>query len=202
VLRRLILTASIASAGVRSGCRVTFLRDVAPILNKSGCTSGPCTRGRGKNGSSSRCEGRSAIRLRKRCSTIRRPPLQRADRQELMLSKPSQSGAGGGQRFGERLGYYRTIYAWMHKESLSAIPRRTPSRPCRSSRRKCCCPSGEAVTASDRQFKDGQTRDVTREPHRVNHARRGEGGQRREVKASASVRRRCIAIRANSPHSQ
>jgi len=51
VLRRLILTASIAGIAFGAEAPVTFLRDVAPILNKVGCTSGPCHgAAKGKNG--------------------------------------------------------------------------------------------------------------------------------------------------------
>src|SRR6476619_4683947 len=41
----------IAAAGSLSAAEPTFLRDVAPILNKAGCTSGPCHgAAKGKNG--------------------------------------------------------------------------------------------------------------------------------------------------------
>src|SRR5664279_1342552 len=51
VLRRLILTGSIAVVAFAAEERVTFLRDVAPILNKVGCTSGTCHgAAKGKNG--------------------------------------------------------------------------------------------------------------------------------------------------------
>jgi hypothetical protein len=48
-MRPLLLLASIAAVSAQPA--VTFLRDVAPILNKTGCTSGPCHgAAKGKNG--------------------------------------------------------------------------------------------------------------------------------------------------------
>src|SRR6266496_6584408 len=51
MLQKLILTASLTVAVACAEDRVTFLRDVAPILNKSGCMSGTCHgAAKGKNG--------------------------------------------------------------------------------------------------------------------------------------------------------
>jgi len=51
MLLKLVLAASLAAAGLAAEERVTFLRDIAPILNKTGCTSGPCHgAAKGKNG--------------------------------------------------------------------------------------------------------------------------------------------------------
>src|SRR5580658_9046254 len=42
---------SLAAAPLAAAESVTFLRDVAPILNKTGCTAGPCHgAAKGKNG--------------------------------------------------------------------------------------------------------------------------------------------------------
>src|SRR5262249_23144759 len=52
LLCHLLLNASLSFApSAVAADRVTFLRDVAPILNKAGCTSGPCHgAAKGKNG--------------------------------------------------------------------------------------------------------------------------------------------------------
>src|SRR5437870_9492965 len=48
---RLALAANLAAASLAAEEGVTFLRDVAPILNKSGCSSGTCHgAAKGKNG--------------------------------------------------------------------------------------------------------------------------------------------------------
>ena len=52
-MKLLAVTSSLLMAGLASAQapKVTFLRDVAPILNKTGCTSGPCHgSAKGKNG--------------------------------------------------------------------------------------------------------------------------------------------------------
>src|SRR5580765_8482028 len=49
-MRVLLLSVSLA-ATLCAADQVTFLRDVAPILNKTGCTAGPCHgAAKGKNG--------------------------------------------------------------------------------------------------------------------------------------------------------
>src|SRR6202140_745852 len=51
MLLKLVLAASLVAVGLAAEEQVTFLRDVAPILNKTGCTSGPCHgAAKGKNG--------------------------------------------------------------------------------------------------------------------------------------------------------
>ena len=51
MLRKLILTGSLAAAVLSAEEHVTFLRDVAPILNRVGCTAGTCHgAAKGKNG--------------------------------------------------------------------------------------------------------------------------------------------------------
>src|SRR5690348_140390 len=51
MLLRLFLTSSVLLAPVAAAERVTFLRDVAPILNKVGCMNGTCHgAAKGKNG--------------------------------------------------------------------------------------------------------------------------------------------------------
>src|SRR5262245_49193332 len=50
-VRSRVLGAGLLVAAVSPGHAETFLRDVAPILNKAGCTSGPCHgAAKGKNG--------------------------------------------------------------------------------------------------------------------------------------------------------
>ena len=50
-MRILLLAATSAAAIAATAAETNFLRDVAPILNKAGCTSGPChDSAKGKNG--------------------------------------------------------------------------------------------------------------------------------------------------------
>jgi len=47
----LLACVALAAASAQEPAKVNFLRDVAPILNKVGCTSGPCHgAAKGKNG--------------------------------------------------------------------------------------------------------------------------------------------------------
>src|SRR2546429_6073644 len=97
--------------------RVTFLRDVAPILNKVGCTSGPCPgAAKGKNGfklSLRAYDPQSDYEALLYDLSGRR--FNRADpARSLMLAKPTQQVAhGGGLRFDIGSPYYKTIYNWI-----------------------------------------------------------------------------------------
>jgi hypothetical protein len=169
VLRTLILTSSIAFAAHAADERVTFLRDVAPILNKVGCTSGTCHgAAKGKNGFKLSLRGYDAqFDYKAMLYDLSGRRFNRAEpAKSLILAKPSQEVAhGGGQRFTKDSEYYKTIYAWIAqgvpygdpaKDTVAALsiePKEiTMARP------------GETVLERVvATFQDGQTRDVTRE---------------------------------------
>src|ERR1700689_5856501 len=105
-------------AGVLYGAeaKVTFLRDVAPILNKTGCTSGPCHgAAKGKNGFKLSLRGYDPqFDYEALLYDLGGRRFNRADPgRSLMLTKPAQQVAdGGGLRFDINSAYYKIIYSW------------------------------------------------------------------------------------------
>src|SRR6478752_4808082 len=97
--------------------QVTFLRDVAPILNKVGCTSGPCHgAAKGKNGFKLSLRGYDPqFDYEALLYDLSGRRFNRAEPgRSLMLAKPTQEVAhGGGLRFDKDSDYYKTIYDWI-----------------------------------------------------------------------------------------
>src|SRR5947209_1682209 len=97
--------------------KVTYLRDVAPILNKVGCTSGTCHgAAKGKNGFKLSLRGYDPqFDYEALLYDLSGRRFNRADpARSLMLAKPTQQVAhGGGLRFDIGSGYYQTIYNWI-----------------------------------------------------------------------------------------
>src|SRR6516162_8940858 len=97
--------------------KVTFLRDVAPILNKVGCTSGTCHgAAKGKNGFKLSLRGYDPqFDYEALLYDLSGRRFNRADPgKSLMLAKPSQEIAhGGGLRFEIASDYYKTIFNWI-----------------------------------------------------------------------------------------
>lgn len=95
----------------------TFLRDVAPILNKAGCTSGPCHgSAKGKNGFKLSLRGYDPqFDYEALLYDLSGRRFNRADPgKSLMLAKPIQEVAHqGGLRFEKDSRYYKTIYNWI-----------------------------------------------------------------------------------------
>src|SRR5256885_166223 len=93
--------------------RVTFLRDVAPILNKVGCTAGTCHgAAKGKNGFKLSLRGYDpSFDYQMLVHDVSGRRINRADpARSLMLAKPTQQVAhGGGLRFELDSRYYQTI---------------------------------------------------------------------------------------------
>ena len=106
-----------ASSGQAEQPRVTFLRDVAPILNKVGCTAGVCHgAAKGKNGFKLSLRGYDPqFDYQSLLYDLAGRRFNRADPgRSLMLAKPSQEVAhGGGRRFAKDSDYYKTIYTWI-----------------------------------------------------------------------------------------
>jgi hypothetical protein len=169
VLRRLILTASLACAAYAADAPVTFLRDVAPILNKAGCTSGPCHgAAKGKNGFKLSLRGYDPqFDYEALLYDLSGRRFNRAEPgRSLMLAKPSQEVAhGGGQRFEKDSDYYKIIYAWIAQGVPFGDPEKDTVAGLQVEPKEVLFPKpGETVTAKViAQFKDGQSRDVTRE---------------------------------------
>ncbi len=97
--------------------KVTFLRDVAPVLNKTGCTSGTCHgAAKGKNGFKLSLRGYDPrFDYEALLYDLGARRFNRADpARSLMLAKPTQQVAhGGGLRFDVNSNYYKIIFNWI-----------------------------------------------------------------------------------------
>src|SRR5688572_26841524 len=122
---KLLYVLSHAAAVVCSGAaplfaqapRVTFLRDVAPILNKAGCTAGACHgAAKGKNGFKLSLRGYDPrFDYEALLYDLSGRRFNRADPgRSLMLAKPTQQVPhGGGLRFEANSRYYKVIHDWI-----------------------------------------------------------------------------------------
>src|SRR5436190_21966614 len=158
-----------AGPGQAERPRVTFLRDVAPILNKVGCTAGACHgAAKGKNGFKLSLRGYDPqFDYESLLYDLAGRRFNRADPgKSLMLAKPSLEVAhGGGRRFAKDSDYYKTIYTWiaqgvpfgdLAKESVAEL--RAEPKEIFMTR-----PGETAVFKVVVRYQDDQTRDVTRE---------------------------------------
>ncbi len=97
--------------------QVTFLRDVEPILNKVGCTSGPCHgAAKGKNGFKLSLRGYDPeFDYQALLYDLSGRRFNRSDPgRSLMLAKPTQQVAhGGGLRIEPGSKYYTTVFNWI-----------------------------------------------------------------------------------------
>src|SRR5882762_10273267 len=100
-----------AGSGQAEQPQVTFLRDVAPILNRVGCTAGACHgAAKGKNGFKLSLRGYDPqLDYEALLYDLAGRRFNRADpARSLMLSKPTQQVPhGGGLRFDVKSDYYK-----------------------------------------------------------------------------------------------
>src|SRR5579863_3774410 len=112
----LFLVAAVGSLHAEAS-KVSFVRDVMPILNKAGCTSGTCHgAAKGKNGFKLSLRGYDPrYDYEALLYDLSGRRFNRADpAASLMLLKPTMEVAHqGGLRFGKDSAYYRTIYTWI-----------------------------------------------------------------------------------------
>src|ERR1700733_12980265 len=117
MLLKLVLSASLAAAPLAAAESVTFLRDVAPILNKTGCTAGACHgAAKGKNGFKLSLRGYDPqFDYEALLYDLSGRRFNRAEPDKsLMLAQPVQEVAhGGGQRFTKDSDYYKSIATWI-----------------------------------------------------------------------------------------
>ena len=103
------------------GAKVSFVRDVMPILNKASCTAGTCHgAAKGKNGFKLSLRGYDPeFDYRALISDLSGRRFNRVDPgRSLMLLKPTaQLPHGGGLRFDVDSPYYKTIYQWISEGS-------------------------------------------------------------------------------------
>ena len=149
--------------------RVTFLRDVAPILNKVGCTAGACHgAAKGKNGFKLSLRGYDPqFDYESLLYDLAGRRFNRADPgRSLMLAKPSQEVAhGGGRRFAKDSGYYKAIYNWIAQGVPFGDPAKDTVVELRAEPAEILMTKpGETVSLKVVvRYQDDQLRDVTRE---------------------------------------
>jgi hypothetical protein len=147
----------------------TFVRDIAPILNKTGCTSGPCHgSAKGKNGFKLSLRGYDAqFDYEALLYDLSGRRFNRADpAKSLMLAKPTQEVAhGGGLRFEKDSDYYRTISRWIATGAPYGDPAKDAVTSLEVTPREIhmAKPGESAQVKVVARFADGETRDVTRE---------------------------------------
>ncbi len=166
-MRPLLLLASTASLFAAEP--VTFLRDVAPILNKVSCTSGPCHgAAKGKNGFKLSLRGYDPqFDYEALLYDLSGRRFNRAEPgRSLMLAKPTQQVPhGGGLRFEKDSSYYKTIYEWIKQGVPYGDPAKDNVVALDVQPKDVAMPKpGEiAEVKVVARFGDGQTRDVTKE---------------------------------------
>ena len=187
---------------------MTFLRDVAPILNKVGCTSGPCHgAAKGKNGFKLSLRGYDPqFDYEALLYDLSGRRFNRADPgRSLMLAKPTQQVAhGGGLRFDIGSDYYKTIYNWIAQGVPFGDPAQDTVADLEVEPKEIFMHKpGEAATVKviAQFYATARTRDVTREatiesniPDVATVGRRGSQGRARSAKPPC-----WFAIRATSP---
>jgi hypothetical protein len=158
-----------AAAQTNEATKITFLRDISPILNKVGCSSGTCHgAAKGKNGFKLSLRGYDPqFDYEALLYDLAGRRFNRADpARSLMLAKPTQQVAhGGGLRFDVKSDYYKTIFTWISQGVAYGDPAhdsvaRLETEPKELFMSKPGEANGVKVTAI---FADGATRDVTRE---------------------------------------
>lgn len=148
---------------------VTFLRDVAPILNKAGCTSGPCHgAAKGKNGFKLSLRGYDPhFDYEALLYDLSGRRFNRAEPgRSLMLAKPVQQVPhGGGLRFEPDSAYYKIIYNWIAQGVPFGDPVKDAVAALEVEPKEVAMaqPGASAQVKVMARFADGQTRDVTQE---------------------------------------
>jgi Protein of unknown function (DUF1549)/Protein of unknown function (DUF1553) len=149
--------------------RVTFLRDVAPILNRVGCTAGACHgAAKGKNGFKLSLRGYDPrFDYESLLYDLAGRRFNRADPgKSLMLAKPALEVAhGGGRRFAKDSDYYKTIYNWIAQGVPFGDPAKETVVDLRAEPNEILMtrPGENALLKVVARYQDDQTRDVTSE---------------------------------------
>ena len=168
-LKSLLAAASVAAFSARAAEPVTFLRDVEPILNKVGCTSGTCHgAAKGKNGFKLSLRGYDPeFDYQALLYDLSGRRFNRSDPgRSLMLAKPTQEVAhGGGLRIEPGSKYYTTIYNWIAQGVPFGDPAkdkvdRVEMQPAEVEMAK---PGLEQQIKVIAHYLDGGVRDVTKE---------------------------------------
>jgi len=169
MLLKLVLAASLVAAGLEAEEHVTFLRDVAPILNKTGCTSGPCHgAAKGKNGFKLSLRGYDPqYDYEALLYDLSGRRFNRADPgKSLILAKPAQEIAhGGGLRIEKDSDYYKTIYNWIAQGVPFGDPAKDSVVEMKVEPKEIFMtkPGETATVKVVVRYQDGDIKDVTRE---------------------------------------
>jgi hypothetical protein len=171
MLLKLALASSFAAAATLATAAepVTFLRDVAPILNKASCTSGPCHgAAKGKNGFKLSLRGYDPqFDYEALLYDLSGRRFNRAEPgKSLMLAKPIQEVAhGGGLRFEKNSDYYKIIFNWIAQGVPYGDPAKDAVADLQVEPKEILMPKpGESLTIKVvARYQDGATRDVTRD---------------------------------------
>ena len=148
---------------------ITFVRDVMPIINKVGCTSGPCHgAAKGKNGFKLSLRGydpRFDYQMFVHDVSGRR--INRVDpARSLILAKPTMQVAhGGGLRIELDSRYYKTLLQWISQGTPYGDPATSQVKKLEVSPAEVLMPKPEMSQQMQvvAHYADGSTRDVTRE---------------------------------------
>jgi hypothetical protein len=175
-----------------------FVKDVLPVLNKQGCTSGPCHGGaKGKNGFKLSLRGYDAeFDYRAIVHEMAGRRINRTEPENsLILLKPTnQLGHGGGLRLEPDSESYRTVLRWIeggarYGDPVAAQVTRLEVEPKEFETERAGEERALKVTA---HYADGSSRDVTRVAGYTSNAPQvaeaGEDGVLRSVrKGEAAV---------------
>jgi hypothetical protein len=116
----------IIAAAVPGFAEVTYVRDVQPIFNKVGCTSGPCHgSAKGKNGFKMSLRGYDPeFDYRAVMHDLSGRRINRTEpAQSLILLKPTmQIPHGGGLRLEQDSPYYKTVLQWLSEGAVYGDP--------------------------------------------------------------------------------
>ncbi len=156
-----------AFASLAQAAGPTFLRDVAPILNKVGCTSGPCHgAAKGKNGFKLSLRGYDPqFDYEALLYDLSGRRFNRAEpARSLMLAKPTQQVPhGGGLRFDVGSEPYKIIFDWIAQGVPFGDPAKDAVRRLDVEPKEIFlkAPAEGAAVKVTAYYADGATRDVT-----------------------------------------
>ena len=169
IVKKLILVSTISLVAAAAPTKISFVRDVEPILNKVGCTAGTCHgAAKGKNGFKLSLRGYDPeFDYDRLIHDVSGRRFNRADpARSLILLKPTaQVPHGGGMRFDTDSQYYRTILAWLSEgvpfgDTKAAEVERLEVTPSDILMPESGLSQQIVVVA---HYSDGTARDVTRE---------------------------------------
>jgi hypothetical protein len=162
-----LIANTVLGAVVSTAAPLSFVKDVMPVLNKAGCTSGPCHGGaKGKNGFKLSLRGydpefdyRAIVHEMAGRRWNRTDPVN-----SLVLLKPVMAiPHGGGLRFDEKSRYYKIVLDWIaqgapYGDPVAATVTKLDVTPNEFFTQKPGSSQQLKVLAT---YADGSTRDVT-----------------------------------------